>query len=212
MALPVEHWDLYDSQHRYIGVIRRGMKIPDGYYHVAVEVIPTDMRGHMLITRRSFEKKRGPGKYEFPAGSVIAGEKPTDAAVRELREETGLVPESLLPLQKKTVGSLQRLIYIAVIPDLLTQEITLQEHETIDYKIVTMDEWLDMKQYGYMENDRIRLYSAEMLEFLAKNIGKAEDVADSAPRNTGATGVHRVDIREAMGNHHRSDRKLAAGR
>lgn len=200
MALPVEYWDLYDSRHKHIGVIRRGLKIPDGCYHVAVEVIPTDMKGHMLITRRSFEKKRGPGKYEFPAGSVLAGEKPTDAALRELREETGLVPESLLPLQRKTSGSLQRLIYIAVIPDLLTQKVTLQEHETIDYKYVTLDEWLEMMQCGCMEDKRVQMYSLEMLDFLIEKIGRAEKEPEPAPPEEASGGVHQVDIRNVFGN------------
>ncbi len=54
--------------------------------------------GTVLVARRSEEQHLG-GVWEFPGGKVAEGEEPKDAALRELREETGLtatVAESLL--------------------------------------------------------------------------------------------------------------------
>ncbi len=44
-----------------------------------------------LVIRRG-PSGRCPGSWEVVHGSIEAGERPRDAALRELREETGLVP------------------------------------------------------------------------------------------------------------------------
>lgn len=48
----------------------------------------------VLVLRRG-ERTRCPGAWETVHGRVEAGEKPEDAAARELREETGLTAERL---------------------------------------------------------------------------------------------------------------------
>lgn len=48
----------------------------------------------VLILRRA-DGARSTGAWEIVHGSVEPGEKPVDAALRELREETGLAPERL---------------------------------------------------------------------------------------------------------------------
>ena len=54
---------------------------------VAAAVIERD--GRYLITRRQPGVHLA-GHWEFPGGKVEAGEEPVEAALRELREETGL--------------------------------------------------------------------------------------------------------------------------
>jgi 8-oxo-dGTP pyrophosphatase MutT (NUDIX family) len=53
-------------------------------------------QGKMLLLHRHNNKSQG-GKWGEPAGKIDAGEKPLEAMVRELNEETGLVinPEQL---------------------------------------------------------------------------------------------------------------------
>lgn len=47
------------------------------------------VRGGKVLVQHRY--RRNPGMvYEFPCGSVDAGESPEEAAIRELREETGL--------------------------------------------------------------------------------------------------------------------------
>jgi 8-oxo-dGTP diphosphatase len=45
--------------------------------------------GSILVARRAESQHLG-GAWEFPGGKIAEGEEPADAALRELREETGL--------------------------------------------------------------------------------------------------------------------------
>jgi len=45
--------------------------------------------GLVLVSRRGEAQHLG-GTWEFPGGKIEEGEEPADAALRELREETGL--------------------------------------------------------------------------------------------------------------------------
>ncbi|MFB6292159.1 MAG: NUDIX domain-containing protein [Candidatus Nanohaloarchaea archaeon] len=54
----------------------------------AVAYSPGD--DEFLMVERSPDRKWFPGRWEFPSG-VIEDEEPKEAALRELREETGLV-------------------------------------------------------------------------------------------------------------------------
>ena len=55
----------------------------------AVMMIPITRPGDKLIIIRQFRPPTGRLVYEFPAGLINPGEDPAEAAVRELKEETG---------------------------------------------------------------------------------------------------------------------------
>jgi ADP-ribose pyrophosphatase YjhB (NUDIX family) len=54
--------------------------------------------GRFLLVRRGHEPSKG--LYAFPGGRVHEGETDEEAVRRELAEETGLVLETVLPLQE----------------------------------------------------------------------------------------------------------------
>jgi 8-oxo-dGTP diphosphatase len=66
---------------------------------VVVAAALIDADGRVLMQRRPVEKAHA-GLWEFPGGKVEAGEAPSEALVRELREELGIVVDvaSLHPI------------------------------------------------------------------------------------------------------------------
>jgi len=60
---------------------------------------PTEAGLQCLVLRRS-GVGRSPGSWEMVHGHADPGESPKDAALRELREETGLVPVRLYNLSR----------------------------------------------------------------------------------------------------------------
>lgn len=63
-----------------------------GYVHFddpkVAAVVFIERSGKVLLVRRAFDPERG--KWALPAGYIDYGEHPAKAAIREVREETGL--------------------------------------------------------------------------------------------------------------------------
>ena len=97
-----EVWNAYDlNRNQLPHLLVRGEKIPEGQFHLCVNVLVRHQDGDILFMRRSVNKSLYPGYYEFGAGgSVLAGEDSQTAALRELEEETGLVPDSIRLLEQ----------------------------------------------------------------------------------------------------------------
>lgn len=87
-----EVWDVTDELGSPVGLthVRGAADWPQGRFHVVAATCVVDEAGRVLITKRGPTKDFA-GMWEFPGGSAIAGESSVEAAVRELREETGLV-------------------------------------------------------------------------------------------------------------------------
>ncbi|WP_109210838.1 MULTISPECIES: NUDIX hydrolase [Microbacterium] len=86
-----ELWDLTDAAGTSLGrTHRRGdPDFPAGLFHIVASVCVVREDGLVLMTRRAEAKDWGL-TWEFPAGSALTGETSAQAAVRELREETGV--------------------------------------------------------------------------------------------------------------------------
>ena len=143
----VEIWDAYDRQFNKIEnvILERGRAVPDGMYHLVCEIIVKHNDGTYLLMQRDFKKHLG-GMWELTAGgSALKGETPIECAVRELREETGIVSCSLQEL-KRIIHDGHHSLYVEYlcITDWDKNAVILQAGETVDYKWVDKTALLEM--------------------------------------------------------------------
>lgn len=150
-----EIWDLYDRDGNRTGETWvRGFgnykDIPEGRYHLGVDILVVHEDGTYLLMKRSDDKDVYPGFWEASAGgSALSGEEPLEAATRELLEETGLVPDSmeLVNVLFKDPSRAMFYSYLARV-SCDKDSVTLQEGETVAYK------WLDKEAFlGYVDSE-----------------------------------------------------------
>lgn len=85
-----ELWDVYDEYRNLTGRLhRRGDPLEPGEYHIVVHVWILNGEGRFLLTKRS-PNKGFPNMWETTGGSALSGDDSLTAALREVREETGL--------------------------------------------------------------------------------------------------------------------------
>ena len=147
-----EIWDAYDSGFNKIENVKlvRGEPVPDGMYHLVCDIIVKHVDGTYLLMRRDFRKHFG-GMWEFTAGgSALAGETPLDCAMRELKEETGIISSSLIEVDR-IIHDEHRSCYVEYlcVTDWDKDAITLQDGETIEYK------WVDRATVLAMTADEL---------------------------------------------------------
>ena len=140
-----ELWDAYDENEKLLGFdLKRSQakSLPDGVYHVIVNVYTMTKDGKLLTTERS-RNKTYPLKWEVTGGSILKGETAAEGAVRELYEETGIKisTEDLIVLYSY-VDKPKHAIYHSYL-NLIEKEVhvTLQEGETMDYMYVPYKEF-----------------------------------------------------------------------
>ncbi len=144
-----EIWDAYDRQFKKAegAELIRGEPIPEGLYHLVGEIIVRHTDGTYLLMRRDLRKHFG-GFWELTAGgSALKGEDAFNCALRELKEETGIVAKDLRQI-KRIVSDVHRSLYVEYlcVTDWDKHAITMQEGETIEYKWVEKEEILRMTE------------------------------------------------------------------
>ena len=87
----MEIWDLYDNKRNIIGTHIRGNQIPDNTYHLVVHVWIKNSKGQYLIAQRSKSRTQNPLLWECVGGSALKGENSLTTALREVKEEVGIV-------------------------------------------------------------------------------------------------------------------------
>lgn len=139
-----ELWDVYDKNRKLTGRIhRRGDDLLPGEYHLVVHVWIRNKAGQFLMTRRS-PNKGFPLLWESTGGSAVAGDDSLTAALREVKEETGLVLE---PGSGRIVLQYSGADYHGDVwlfdQDFDLADVILQEGETCDKRLSTPTEILE---------------------------------------------------------------------
>lgn len=173
-----EMWDAYDEKEQKLGYeIPRSMakSLPEGVYHVVVNIYTVSKKGKFLATQRS-KNKTNPLKWEVTGGSILAGEIPAAGAVRELLEETGIQAEqeALMPLYDYT-DHRRHCIYHAYV-NIVEEDtkITLQQGETMNYQWLPYDEFLELvlsERFVSSEQERFMIHRQMIEERFRKENG-----------------------------------------
>ena len=140
-----ELWDIYDKDRNFTGrTHRRGDPLPTGDFHLTVHVWLQHIDGRFLITKRAPNKGYA-GLWECTGGSALAGDDSLAAALREVKEETGL---SVSPENGRIILSYQGWDWFTDVwlfrQDFPLDAVVLQPGETCDYKWATAQEILQM--------------------------------------------------------------------
>ncbi len=145
----MEIWDAYDINFKKVLNIElvRGMNIPDGMFHLVCDVIVRHIDGEYLLMKRDSRKHYGNMWEATAGGSALKGETPLECAIRELKEETGIVSNHLTKVGQ-VINSETHSIYVEFlcITDCDKNSIVLQYGETCAYKWVSKDELISMNK------------------------------------------------------------------
>ena len=147
----MELWDAYYADGTKAGRdLVRGEKVPEGLYHIVSEVLLKHKDGQFLIMQRDLKKETFPGYFEATAvGSALKGEDGLACGRRELREETGIVEDEMEKVAGYVYNDVIICNYVCV-TDCAKDAVKLQEGETISYKWLSEEEFIEFVNSGKM--------------------------------------------------------------
>lgn len=145
----MEYFDLYTADRKPLDKqVQRGAPIPRGEYHIVVQIMTVNDNGEILLTQRVPSKTSG-GKWECSGGCAIAGETSSEAACRELREETGIqVSPDEIELEWSFITDSMLRDFYMVNKDVPLTELRLQSTEVCAAKWVSLARLEEMSQSG----------------------------------------------------------------
>lgn len=110
LPITANPWRTHASQevfdNPYVKIIRNKVTRPSGhpgvysvisFKRVAVAIVPVDEEGYTWLVGQ-YRYPHDTYEWEVPEGGAEPGEDPADCALRELREEAGLIAGTLTPI------------------------------------------------------------------------------------------------------------------
>lgn len=142
-----EIWDVYDSQKRKTGKFHeKGTTFNEGEYHIAVHAWIINEKNEVLLTQRK-PNDTFPGKWEPTAGSILAGETSIQGAVRELKEEIGIIVNEN---DGRVIGGERRDQYHDFYDVCLFEKNINLDEIDIEKSEVAAIKWVNIKQFEEM--------------------------------------------------------------
>lgn len=157
-----ELWDVYDENRNLTGRLhRRGEFMEAGDYHLVVHVWLRNSKGEFLLTKRT-PNKGFANMWESTGGSALAGDDSLAAALREVKEETGLTLDR--DCGKCIISFRREGCFVDVWlfqQDFCLDDVVLQEGETCDKMYASIDKIKELDREGLFVP---YTYLSEMLE------------------------------------------------
>ena len=159
-----EFWDLYYENGEKTNKFHiRSKPIPEGCYHLVVNVFIRDRQHHYLMGQRSADRKSFPLKWEGCGGSTLMGESSLDAGIREAREELGisLDPKDAILIDKRVRKKIRGVRYQDILHTYLFEvdeimwcpEDAPTKEEVADSRIFTLPEIRELHHAGQLHPD-----------------------------------------------------------
>ena len=122
--------------------------------HNGGAVIAALTEDNKLVMVRQYRKPADKVMLEVPAGKIDPGEKPLEAAARELKEETGYTAEKVEFLTQfyPSVGYSEEMLYLYLCTGLTPGETNFDENEAIDIEEVELDRLFKMAMSGEIDD------------------------------------------------------------
>ncbi len=145
-----ELWDLYDADGQKTGRFHeRGKPLPPGGYHIIIHVWIRSREGNYLMSRRH-PLKSYPLLWECTGGSVLAGEDSLTGAMREVREELGVVLDQekggLFKAERQDNYQVFYNVYLFQLDE--NTPLHLQEDEVVDARWMSPEEIRQLAKAG----------------------------------------------------------------
>ena len=137
------------------------VRLPNGHTSVrevvehvdGVAVLPLDERNNVL-TVTQYRYVFGKTLLEIPAGKLDPGEDPAAGALRELKEETGAVPDVFLPLGAilPAPGCYSEVLHLFLARGLHMEDQQLDPDEFLNVERIPFDEMVHRCMSGEIED------------------------------------------------------------
>lgn len=168
-----EYWDLYDEDLKLTDkkIIRDEEEIPDGYYHLSVELWIINSKKELLLIKSAYNYiKFFPGKWKCVTGNLSSGEDVYQCIKRNGKFRIGIDIDTdkveILGLHKKPKRKFA--YYTAILQqDIDLEEMTLNKDYFLDMKYVNKDELLRMCDNGEIAYYLIERLGNEVLDYIS---------------------------------------------
>lgn len=132
----------------------------------AVAILP--VKDNMVWLVKQFRYTYDSYLLEIPAGKLDPNELPEAAALRELKEETGLIPKELKFLGKiyPSCGVLREIVYLYYVDEFIEGDSSLDEGEFLDVIKISLDECIRMIESNDMKDAKTMI---SILKYLLVN-------------------------------------------